>query len=112
MSKKIEENKKYVITKLWVTKPEQVDKSTWTYDPMPKGNWVHGSRMLPNSKTGQMNILMAMDARINHGTIRTGDAMVRFVTNLASQVGMQNPERIGKFYSYTWLNEGLIKEVA
>ena len=110
MTNKIDKNKKYVITKLWITKPQQVDRSTWTYDSTPDHH--HGPRMLPNRKTGQMNILMAMDARINHGTIRTGDAMVRFVINLASQVGMQNPEKVGKFYSYTWLNEGLIKEVA
>ena len=112
MSKKIRPDGLYRISKLWITRPEQVDKSLWTYAPgSPEYANNHGPRMLPDSRTGQMTIMMGMDARINHGTIRTGAAMVRFVTNLAAQVGLQDPKRTGTWYSYTWLNEGLIEEV-
>ncbi len=111
MSKSIDKTKMYQFTKLYITDKSQVDKSTWTYDPIPKGGWLHGPRMVPTSRTGQMCILAAMDARINHGTMRTGEAMIKFVTELATKVGMDVPERIGRNYSRTWLNEGLIKEV-
>ena len=65
----------YKITKLWITKPP-VDKSTWTYNTQSKIDVNHGVRMIPKSKYGQCNILMGMDSRVNHGTIRTGEAMI------------------------------------
>ena len=112
MSDQITNNKKYIITKLWITKPGQVDTSTWTFNDdhsYPKGH--HGPRMIPNSKTGQMNIMMGIDSRVNHGCTRTGDAMIRFIYTLAAKVGMQDPMKIARKYAWCWLNEGLIKEV-
>lgn len=106
-------DKQYIITKYAPTTEDQVDKSTWTYAPGAKEYTTnHGPRMILRTKTGQMNLLMALDSRINHGTIRTGSAMIRFITTLASQVGMEDPEGVAKRYARFWLNEGLIKEVA
>ena len=111
MTKTIDKTKMYQFTKLWITDASQVDKSKWTYSPMRSQAWLHGPRMAPTSRTGQMCIMAGMDARINHGTTRTGEAMIKFVTELATKVGMDVPERIGRNYSRSWLNEGLIKEV-
>jgi hypothetical protein len=109
--KTIEKNKLYTITEQWITNDSQVDKSTWTYDPNSKAYINnHGSRMIPDSKTGRFNILMGIDARNNKGTIRTGEAMIRFMTTLAAQCGFEKPGKQAKQYGNNWLNEGLIQE--
>ena len=110
---KIDKNKKYKITKLWITDASQVDKTTWKYPVDSKAyRNNHGSRMKPDTKTGQINILMGMDSRINHGTVRTGDAMIRLMTTFATQVGFDHPHKQAVKYGNNWLNEGLIEEVA
>ncbi len=112
-SMKIKADKQYTINdKLWTTRPDQVDKSKWTYGDQSENERHHGVRMIPSTKTGQLNMIMGIEARINPGVIRSGDAMLKFAADQAQRVGFPNPRRLAKKYTWHWLNEGLIKEVA
>ena len=111
MPKQIDPKKQYIINdSLWITRAEQVDKLQWTYGDDCK--WPHGIRMIPSTKTGLLNMMMGIEARINPGVTRTGDAMLKFAADKAQKVGFPKPAGLAKRYTWHWLNEGLIKEVA
>ena len=99
----------YTISKLWLNPGEEADRSTWLNPNVGPG--YAGPHMNPNTKTGQMCIMMAIDARVNHGILRSKEIMIRFITELAVKVGMAYPEKRAKSYFKSWLNEGLIKKV-
>ena len=103
------ESRYFKVSMLWATSDKDIDKSTWL-DPDFSGSG-HGPRMNPNKKTGQMAINVAMDARNNHGTLRTKESMIEWLTKLAVQAGFQDPESRAKGYFKSWVNEGLIKPV-
>tara|TARA_R110002074_G_C12103042_1_gene625282 strand:+ start:187 stop:534 length:348 start_codon:yes stop_codon:yes gene_type:complete len=109
----LDPNKYYTINpRIWITDPSQVDKSTWIVPEAGSANRPnHGPRMKPGTKTGRMCVGMAMDARNNPGIARTGDGMLKFITEEAVKVGMTQPEATAKGYSKTWLNERLILRV-
>ena len=102
--------KYYIITKLWTNPGEKADRSKWL-DPNV-GAGYGGPHMNPKTKTGQMCIMMGMDSRLNHETIRSEEITIRFITSLAVQVGMSNPEKTARAYFKNWINEGLLKEVS
>ena len=112
--KELTPNKYYTINPaIWITDASQVDKSTWIVPEAgsPGGRPNHGSRMRPGTKTGRMNIAMGMEARNNPGIARTGEKMIEFITKLAEDVGMTDPDATASTYSKTWYNERLILPV-
>ena len=112
--KELNPNKYYTINpSIWITDANQVDKSTWIVPEAgsPSGRANHGCRMKPGTKTGRMNIAMGMDARNNPGIARTGEKMLEFITKLADDVGMSDPDATALTYSKTRYNERLILPV-
>ena len=99
----------FKVSMLWATSDKNIDKSTWLDSTFSGSD--HGPRMNPNTKTGQMAINVAMDARNNHETLRTKDSMIEWLTKLAVQAGFKDPASRANSYFKSWVNEGLFKPV-
>lgn len=95
---------------LWTPPGKANDPSTWI-DPSAWHRNYRGPHMNPNTKTGQMNIIFAIDARTNHNMLRTNETMVRFYEEVAARVGMQNPGKVARAYFKSHLNERFLVEV-